>query len=174
MIDANKEQQPIENSLEMLEKKIAVYSSLKTKKEEGESGEFDIPDDGEIKIDMPQEPVLAESGMEELKMPSVEEMKEDFFNLAEQVEKKHEAGAIPSSLWMPLKELMEKYLASEAVPADVETRWSIFEPIYRLFVKNEDYLKQPEIGVIGGSVNDWIGTVDRVMGENLPRLTANK
>lgn len=176
MIDGNNENQetnfPV-NKLEELEKKINTYSSLRTKVNEETEDEFASPD-GEIKIEMPQTMVLVESGTDELRIPGVEEMQNDFAELAILIMEKQEADAIPSSLWVPLKELMEKYLASEAAPRDVDARWKIFAPVYEAFVKYEDILSKPNNGVIGGTTKDWIMGVDREMGENLPRLTASK
>lgn len=153
--------------------KIEKYSKLRGENKVSEPGlddGFALPEGSDFSFDTDvqtkKEFVFADGG--ELEAPTLEEMKSDFQNLAELALELQEGGMVmPSALWTPLMLLSESYLGSFVAPEDQVKKWEIFKPVYDAFKKHEVYLKSEDVGIIGESVDAWLGSIDPKMVKNM-------
>ncbi len=160
----------------LLETKIRGYCALRTTPPEPEiadpDDEFYLPpdpvaDSAVLPVEV-IEPPVGPDGV--IRLPDLEEMKSDFTTLAELVREKQKMGALPTQLWLPVIQLVEKFVASNVAPKDTEERWSVIEPVFSAVKENEGYLMSPEVSLLGGSAEKWISGVDVMIGKRFSQV----
>lgn len=151
--------------------KIKRYVTYRTKEQEmlaaKDEGRDVLPEEGMV-WGKPKPELVVANG--EMKIPSNEEMKGDFKKLAMSIDTLKEVAS-PSTIWLPARMVIEKYVASQVAPRDVEERYQVLKPVLDLFEKNFDTLK--ENNFMNLSVEDWISGTDHELADLMRKMKKN-